>query len=55
MGAKVVTYLDTHVAVWLYSGRIELLSEAAQQRIEPEDLLRQPCIAFCTYNCHHEE
>ncbi len=35
-------YLDTHIVVWLYSGRIELLSKNAQQMIEDNQLLISP-------------
>lgn len=38
----VIAYLDTHVAVWLYGGFVERLSEAAKERIEECDLLLSP-------------
>ena len=32
------TYLDTHVILWLYSGKLELLSEKAKQIIDNNEL-----------------
>lgn len=37
-----LTYLDTHVLVWLYLPRIELLSRRARSLIEAGDLLVSP-------------
>lgn len=28
-----IVYLDTHVACWLYDGKIELLSPSAEEKI----------------------
>ncbi|MFH1940591.1 MAG: PIN domain-containing protein [bacterium] len=39
-----VVYLDTHVVVWLYSGDMSLLSKAAIQAIEKDDLLISPAV-----------
>ena len=37
-------YLDTHVVVWLYAGRTDLLSALAVERIESEDLYVSPIV-----------
>jgi PIN domain nuclease of toxin-antitoxin system len=37
-----VTYLDTHVVVWLYRGDAGRLSEAARARVDADDLLVSP-------------
>lgn len=37
-------YLDTHVVVWLYSGRTDLLSPLAIERIEAEELYISPMV-----------
>jgi len=37
-------YLDTHAAVWLYSGDLQLFSERACQLIEENDLLVSPMV-----------
>jgi PIN domain nuclease of toxin-antitoxin system len=39
-------YLDTHVVVWLFSGRTDLLSLRAQEAIENEDLLISPIVSL---------
>jgi PIN domain nuclease of toxin-antitoxin system len=39
-----VTYLDTHVVVWLYDGKIKQLSQAAAERIQDESLLISPAV-----------
>ena len=39
-----MTYLDTHVVVWLYRGDVELLSRAAQEQIQNKDLLVSPAV-----------
>lgn len=39
-------YLDTHVAAWLYDGRVELLSEQARQSLESEQLRVSPMVAL---------
>ncbi len=38
------TYLDSHVVIWLYAGRVSLLSTAARRSIEREDLLVSPMV-----------
>ncbi len=37
-------YLDTHVVVWLYAGRTDLLSPRAVERIEKEELYISPIV-----------
>ena len=37
-------YLDTHVVVWLYAGRIDLLSSSAKLQIEAEPLRISPIV-----------
>jgi len=37
-------YLDTHVVVWLYAGKTELLSETAVEYIENNDLCISPIV-----------
>lgn len=37
-------YLDTHVVVWLYSGRTELFSKTALTAIEQNDLRISPIV-----------
>ncbi len=37
-------YLDTHVVVWLYAGRTDLLSPRAAERIEGEPLRISPIV-----------
>ena len=39
-----VVFLDTHIAVWLYAGLIEKISETAVQTIEANDLLISPMV-----------
>ena len=39
-----MTYLDTHVVVWLYAGLAENLSKAATAAIEGDDLLISPMV-----------
>lgn len=34
--------IDTHVVIWLYSGKIELLSEKAKQAIQENNLVISP-------------
>lgn len=41
-----LTYLDTHVAAWLYAGRVDLLSRRAVRTIEAEDLLISPMVVL---------
>ena len=39
-----MTYLDTHVAAWLYGGHSSHLSETARQEIRKEPLLISPMV-----------
>jgi PIN domain nuclease of toxin-antitoxin system len=39
-----VTYLDTHVVVWLYRGDLDLLSRPARDEIQNQDLLISPMV-----------
>lgn len=39
-------YLDTHVVVWLYAGRLAELSAAARAAIEKQDLLVSPMVVL---------
>jgi len=42
--AKEVTYLDTHVVIWLFGGERHRLSSAATEQIRNEDLLVSPAV-----------
>ena len=37
-------YLDTHVAIWLYAGKLELIPEASRERLDQNDLLISPMV-----------
>jgi PIN domain nuclease of toxin-antitoxin system len=37
-------FLDTHIAIWLYEKRLDLLSEKAKQFIEKNDLFISPVV-----------
>ena len=37
-------HLDTHVVVWLYTGEIERLSDAAVEALEAEELIVSPMV-----------
>ena len=39
-----MVYLDTHIVVWLYAGRTDLLSSRAVAGIEENDLLISPMV-----------
>lgn len=39
-------YLDTHVVVWLYAGRLELFPEEDQELMEEHELLISPIVAL---------
>jgi PIN domain nuclease of toxin-antitoxin system len=41
-----LTYLDTHIVVWLYRGDVKLLSRAASARIDSDDLLISPAVVL---------
>ncbi len=44
--AKEVTYLDTHVVVWLFGGEGRRLSAAALERIRHDDVLISPAVVL---------
>ncbi len=37
-------FLDTHIVIWLYEKRLDLLSEKARQHIEENDLFISPVV-----------
>ena len=39
-----MTYLDTHVVVWLYSGEVAKLSKAAVERLQNDELFVSPAV-----------
>ena len=39
-----MTYLDTHVVIWLYAGRLAQLSAKARGQIDQDDLLISPTV-----------
>jgi PIN domain nuclease of toxin-antitoxin system len=41
-----VTYLDTHVVIWLFGGERHRLSSAAAEQIRDEDLLVSPAVVL---------
>ena len=41
---EALVYLDTHVIVWLYAGREDLLSERATRTIQQDRLLFSPVV-----------
>ena len=41
-----ITYLDTHVAAWLFAGDVMRLSAAARVAIEGDDLLVSPAVVL---------
>jgi len=41
-----VTYLDTHVVIWLFGGERHRLSSAAIEQIRDEDLLVSPAVVL---------
>jgi PIN domain nuclease of toxin-antitoxin system len=44
--AEQVTYLDTHVVIWLFGGEGHRLSSAATERIRDEELLVSPAVVL---------
>ena len=46
-------YLDTHVLVWLYEGKVELLPEVARRAIEENEITVSPA-AVLELECLHE-
>ncbi len=41
-----MVYLDTHVVVWLYAGRTDLIPEAARSLIDGNDLVVCPVVGL---------
>lgn len=41
-----MTYLDTHVVVWLYGGEVAQLSKAARDQIDKDDVLVSPAVVL---------
>jgi PIN domain nuclease of toxin-antitoxin system len=41
---EALIYLDTHVVVWLYARRLDLLSWAARSRLEDDQILISPMV-----------
>jgi len=41
-----VIYLDTHIPIWLYAGKIKLLSERVCQLIESDELFISPMVSL---------
>jgi len=39
-------YLDTHVAAWLYAGRLDLFPQPVLDRLDEDDLLVSPMVAL---------
>jgi PIN domain nuclease of toxin-antitoxin system len=39
-----LVFLDTHIAVWLYAGLIEKISDTAKQAIEDNDVMISPLL-----------
>ena len=39
-----MTYLDTHVVIWLYAGQVAKLSATARGQIDQDDLLISPTV-----------
>ncbi|HYU32907.1 MAG TPA: PIN domain-containing protein [Thermoanaerobaculia bacterium] len=37
-------YLDTHVAAWMYAGKVDLIPPGAQSLLEEHDLLISPAV-----------
>jgi PIN domain nuclease of toxin-antitoxin system len=44
--AEEVTYLDTHVVIWLFGGERQRLSSAAIEQIRNEELLVSPAVVL---------
>jgi PIN domain nuclease of toxin-antitoxin system len=44
--AEEVTYLDTHVVIWLFGGERHRLSSAATEQIRDEELLVSPAVVL---------
>jgi len=41
-----VTYLDTHIVVWLYDGEVSKLTKAAIDRIQDDELFVSPAVVL---------
>ena len=41
---EAVTHLDTHVVVWLYAGRTDLLSARAREALEVDEIAISPMV-----------
>ena len=41
-----MTYLDTHVVIWLYDGKVEQLSQIAAQHIQNDSLFISPAVVL---------
>jgi len=41
-----VTYLDTHIVVWLYDGEVSKLTKAAIDRIQEDELFVSPAVVL---------
>ena len=39
-------YLDTHIVVWLYAGKVEKLSEPAKELINDHEVLISPVVRW---------
>lgn len=48
-------FLDTHVIVWLYAKRIDLIPDKIKNRIEKEDLFVSPIVALELEFLHEKE
>jgi PIN domain nuclease of toxin-antitoxin system len=44
LGEVVITYLDTHVVLWLAAGRLKSISPKIRKRIDGSDLLLSPMV-----------
>ena len=43
---EALIYLDTHVAAWLYAGRVDLLTPRAIQLVDEDDLFLSPAVVL---------
>lgn len=41
-----MTYLDTHIVIWLYEGDTSKLSRVAAERVQNDDLFISPAVAL---------
>lgn len=49
---EALIYLDTHVAAWLYAGRVDLFSARALRRINEEELIISPAVVLELEHLH---